>query len=73
MRFVPALRLLARVEDVRPVILQATQDNEFNVDLAVKICQSLIIIKNAKLKEQQETEALKAKQELARKKQELDH
>ena len=66
------MRLLARVEDVRPVILQATQDNEFNVDFAVKICQSLIIIKNAKLKEQQETEALKARQELARKKQELD-
>ena len=52
MRFVPALRLLARVDDVRPVLLQATQDNEFNVDLAIKICQSLIIIKNAKLKEQ---------------------
>ena len=45
MRFVPSLKMLAQVEDVRPVILQSTFENEFNCDLAVKICESLIIIK----------------------------
>ena len=45
MRFVPALKLLAKVEDVRPVILQSTFENEFNVDLSIKICESLLIIK----------------------------
>ena len=45
MRYVPALKLLAQVEDVRPVILQSTFENEFNVELAIKICESLLIIK----------------------------
>ena len=45
MRFIPALKLLAQVEDIRPVILQSTFENEFNVDLSIKICESLIIIK----------------------------
>ena len=50
MRFVPALKMLAQVDDVRPVILQSCHNNEFNVDLCVRICQSLCIIKNAKVK-----------------------
>ena len=44
MRYIPALKLLAQVQDVRPVIMQSHSNNEFNVDLAVKICQSLLII-----------------------------
>jgi hypothetical protein len=51
MRFVPALRLLSLVDDVRPVILQSCVDNIFNVESAIKICQSLVIIKNQKLKD----------------------
>ena len=45
MRYIPALVLLAEVDDVRPVILQSHFENEFNVDLAVRICESLLIIK----------------------------
>ena len=45
MRYVPALKLLALVDDVRPVILQSHFEDEFNVDLAVRICESLLIIK----------------------------
>ena len=38
MRLVPALRLLSQIDDVRPVILQSTFENEFNIDLAIKVC-----------------------------------
>jgi carboxy-terminal domain RNA polymerase II polypeptide A small phosphatase len=66
MRFVPALRLLAQVDDVRPVVLQSTFENEFNVDLAIKICQSLIILKNKKLKEEREAQEKAAREKAAR-------
>ena len=54
MRMVPALRLLSRVSDVRTVILQSTFNNEFNVDMAVQICETLIIIKQKEQQEKQE-------------------
>jgi TFIIF-interacting CTD phosphatase-like protein len=40
MRFVPALKCLAdaRVEDVRPIILQSVRQNEFCPDICVQIC-----------------------------------
>lgn len=48
MNYLPALRLLSQVEDVRPVILQSVIDNEWNLDLSMKICQSLLILKQQK-------------------------
>ena len=45
MRYVTPLRLLANVDDVRPVILQSVIDNEWNCALSVRICDSLIILK----------------------------
>ena len=50
MRFVPGLKLLAQVDDVRPVILQSCFDNEWNCDLSIKICESLLILKYKKQK-----------------------
>lgn len=44
MRYVPALKLLAQVDDVRPVILQSVFENVWDCDLSIKICESLIII-----------------------------
>ena len=60
MRFVPALKLLAQVEDIRPVILQSTFDNEWNVDMAVRICESLLILKEKQNKEAEDNKAKEA-------------
>lgn len=45
MRFAPGIRLLADVDDVRPVILQSCFENEWDCALSVKICESLLILK----------------------------
>ena len=71
MRFVPALKLLAQVEDIRPVILQSTFDNEWNVDMAIRICESLLILKEKQNKEAEDTKAKEAAKQ--RKEEELPH
>ena len=45
MRFVPALKLLTTVDDVRPVILDSCFDNEWDVDRSIKICESLRMLR----------------------------
>jgi hypothetical protein len=44
MRFVPALKMLAdaRIDDVRPIIMQSVANNEFHPEFCTKICQNLI-------------------------------
>lgn len=37
MRYIPALKMMAQVADVRPVLMQCTLNNEFQFDVAVKI------------------------------------
>jgi TFIIF-interacting CTD phosphatase-like protein len=37
-RYVPALHMMSQIEDVRPIILQSTTNNEFKVELAISIC-----------------------------------
>jgi len=36
---------MSQVDDVRPVILQSCTDNEWNITLSIKICESLLILK----------------------------
>ena len=48
MQFIPGLKLLAQVDDVRSVIVQSVFDNEWNIDLSVNICESLLILKYKK-------------------------
>ena len=46
MRFIPGLKLLAQVDDVRPVIMQSCHDNEWNIEKSIRICESLLILRN---------------------------
>jgi len=48
MRFVPALKMLAdeRIDDVRPIILQSVQANEWFPDQCVSICERIFEFKN---------------------------
>jgi len=48
MQFIPVLKMLAQVDDVRSVIVQSVFDNEWNIDLSVNICESLLILKYKK-------------------------
>ena len=56
MKFIPGLKLIAQVEDVRPVILQSCFENEWKIDYSVKICESLLILKYQKIQEEQKRE-----------------
>jgi len=38
MKMVPALKLLAEVDDVRPVILKSVTDNEFSLETCIETC-----------------------------------
>ena len=48
MRFIPGLKLLAQVDDVRPVILQSCFENVWNIEASNRICESLLILKYQK-------------------------
>ena len=40
---IPVLKLMAEIEDVRPVLLECTtRDNKFNCDKAVRLCETII-------------------------------
>ena len=49
MKFIPGLKAIAQVDDVRPVILQSCFENEWNIDYSIKICESLLILKYQKI------------------------
>ena len=55
MKMLPALKMLAQVDDVRPVILQSVVNNVLNCNKAVEICESLVFLKSQNQKQAKQT------------------